>query len=181
MKFILPVSLGVLGKSSAFAPIGTLLHTSNAGVPPAASPRSSTALNVLVSEYATREVDAMETWTMEYGAQKAEGIELYTADGGKDYQLITQSFVPAGTTLLYVPSQLVLSSDGVLQEYGEWLSPAEQELVRSDSGTAKRLPLFRLMVKILAEYEKGRESPYFPYMDSLPRKFYNGVSMTGEW
>jgi hypothetical protein len=49
-----------------------------------------------------------------------------------------------------------------------------------DQGTAKRLPLFRLMIKILAEYEKGQESPFLPWLNSLPRVFYNGVSMTDD-
>jgi hypothetical protein len=35
-----------------------------------------------------------------------------------------------------------------------------------------------LMVKIMAEYEKGEESPYFPWLNSMPRQFYNGVAMT---
>jgi hypothetical protein len=41
-----------------------------------------------------------------------------------------------------------------------------------------RLPLFRLMVRILAEWEKGQDSLYFPWLNSLPRQFYNGSSMT---
>ena len=34
------------------------------------------------------------------------------------------------------------------------------------------------MVKILVEYEKGQESLWYPWLNSLPRQFYNGVSMT---
>lgn len=34
------------------------------------------------------------------------------------------------------------------------------------------------MVKILAEYEKGQESPFYPWLNSLPRQYFNGVSMT---
>lgn len=43
-----------------------------------------------------------------------------------------------------------------------------------------RLPLFRLMVKILAEYERGMESEFYVWLNSMPRVFNNGVSMTGE-
>lgn len=37
-----------------------------------------------------------------------------------------------------------------------------------------------LLYRILAEYEKGDQSPYFPWLNSLPRQFYNGVSMTDD-
>ena len=37
---------------------------------------------------------------------------------------------------------------------------------------------FITVTKILVEYEKGADSIYFPWLNSLPRQFYNGVSMT---
>lgn len=37
---------------------------------------------------------------------------------------------------------------------------------------------FYLTVKLLVEYEKGDQSPYYPWLDSLPRLYYNAVSMT---
>ena len=45
-------------------------------------------------------------------------------------------------------------------------------------GETNRLPLFRLMVKILVEYENGDQSPYYPWLNALPRLFFNGVAMT---
>lgn len=38
--------------------------------------------------------------------------------------------------------------------------------------------MFHLFLKVLIEYEKGEESPWFPWLDSLPRRFFNGASMT---
>ena len=35
------------------------------------------------------------------------------------------------------------------------------------------------MVKILAEYENGQQSPYYPWLNAMPRQFFNGVAMTG--
>ena len=137
---------------------------------------SSTSLNVLISEYATREVLPMETWASFNGMQKAEGVELYTSDD-KDYELITQSPITAGSTILYVPSDIVLNSDSILYEMGDYIAEAEASLVEIES-TAQRLPLFRLMVKILVEYEQLEKSAYYPWLNSLPRVFYNGVAMT---
>jgi len=131
----------------------------------------------VTDEYAQRDVYAMEEWATQYGLQKDPGVELYTADGS-DYQLITQSGASAGQTLLYVPSDIVLNSAAIEQEFGASLQGAENVVVGIDQGTQARLPLFRLMVKILSEYEKGTESPFYPWLNSLPRQYYNGVSMT---
>lgn len=137
---------------------------------------TSTALNVLISEYATREVNSMVTWAENYGMQKVDGVELFSEDD-KDYELITNSAIEAGSTILYAPSDIVLNSDSILYEMGDYIAEAEAQL-QIDSGTAQRLPLFRLMVKILVEYEKLEKSPYYPWLNSLPRVFYNGVAMT---
>jgi len=134
--------------------------------------------------YSPRDVYSMEEWATQYGLQKSEGVELYSDDGGNDYQLITQSGVAAGQTVLFVPADVVLNSASVQQEFGASLQEAEVALVEIDQNAQKpqgaeyRLPLFRLMVKILSEYEKGQESVYYPWLNSLPRQFFNGVSMT---
>lgn len=128
-------------------------------------------------EMAERDVYSMEEWSTNYGVQKMDGIELYTEDGS-DYQLLSQASIPAGSAVLFVPAGMVLSSNAVVDEFGGSLQQAEQVLVQMDSGLQKRLPLFRLLVKILAEYDNGQESPFYPWLNSLPRQFYNGVSMT---
>jgi len=129
------------------------------------------------NEMAERDVYSMEEWSTQYGVQKMDGIELYTEDGS-DYQLLSQASIPAGSAVLFVPAGMVLSSNAVVEEFGGALQQAEQVLVQMDSGLQKRLPLFRLLVKILAEYDNGQESPFYPWLNSLPRQFYNGVSMT---
>lgn len=128
-------------------------------------------------ENTQRDVYPMEEWANQYGLQKMEGIDLYTEDGA-DYQLLAQTQIPAGSPILFVPAGMVLSSNAVVDEFGGALQQAEQVLVQIDQGTQKRLPLFRLMIKILAEYEKGADSPFYPWLNSLPKQFYNGVSMT---
>jgi len=138
----------------------------------------SGAIN-LADEYAQRDVYSMEEFATQYGMQKAPGVELYS-DDGSDYQLITQQPIGAGQTVLYVPSDIVLSSDKAYQEFGGEIQQAEQVLVQIDQGTSARLPLFRLMVKILAEYDQGENSAFFPWLNSLPRVYYNGVSMTND-
>lgn len=132
--------------------------------------------------YTPRDVYTMEAWATQYGMQKADGVELISQDGGNDYSLMTQSGASAGQSLVYVPADIVMSSVSAQQEFGGALQEAEASIVQIDQraqmGSQYRLPLFRLMVKILSEWEKGQESPWYPWLNSLPRQFYNGVSMT---
>ncbi|CAB9497968.1 M protein repeat protein [Seminavis robusta] len=129
-----------------------------------------------IQETAQRDVYTMQDWARNCGVQTAEGFELTTNDG-YDWSAMTNQYIPAGTPILYVPQGLVISSSDVEGEFGGNLLAAENMLSQNDE-TAKRLPLFRLMVKILSEYEQGQQSPYFPWLNSLPRLFYNGVAMT---
>jgi hypothetical protein len=119
----------------------------------------------------------MQEWAQNYGVQTAPGFEL-TSQDGLDWFAFTNQYIPAGSPVVYVPSQLVLTSDEIREEFGGNLLAAENVLAQYE-GTIQRAPLFRLMVKILAEYENGQQSPYYPWLNSLPRQFFNGVAMTG--
>eukprot|EP00574_Skeletonema_japonicum_P008660 CAMPEP_0201728364 /NCGR_PEP_ID=MMETSP0593-20130828/15621_1 /ASSEMBLY_ACC=CAM_ASM_000672 /TAXON_ID=267983 /ORGANISM="Skeletonema japonicum, Strain CCMP2506" /LENGTH=392 /DNA_ID=CAMNT_0048220437 /DNA_START=324 /DNA_END=1502 /DNA_ORIENTATION=+ len=121
----------------------------------------------------------MEAWATENGYQKVDGVELYS-EGDDDWSMMTNTDIPAGTTIMFIPSNLVLSSDAIVKEYGGNfdLEITENALKQMERDLAKRLPLFRLLVKILAEYEKGESSFWAPWINSLPTQYYNGVSMT---
>ena len=142
----------------------------------------------VTNEYAQRDISTMEQWALSNGAQKVDGLQLISNDSnGIDWQWITQVDIPAGSPILYIPSNMILSSNAIIQEFGDDpdsdgnpLLYAEQSLVKMNKLTAQRLPLFRLFVKILTEYEKGTDSPYYHWLNSLPRRFYNGVAMTDD-
>lgn len=121
----------------------------------------------------------MEAWAIENGYQKVDGVELYS-EGDDDWSMMTNTDIPAGTTIMFIPSNLVLSSNAIEKEYGGNfdLELTENALKQMEKDLAKRLPLFRLLVKILAEYDKGETSFYAPWINSLPTQYYNGVSMT---
>ena len=132
-----------------------------------------------IQETAPRDMSQLQQWAQQYGAQMAPGVEITTADG-YDYTLVSNQPIGAGQAVIFVPSQMILCSNQVEQEFGSNLISAEHVLTQLTDGTQRRLPLFRLMVKVLVEYEKGAQSPFFPWLNSLPRLFYNGVSMTGK-
>lgn len=136
------------------------------------------AAGVNLNEQAPREIPPFEEWSRNCGVGMCDGFALTTTDGGMDYSVMTNQVIPAGSPILYVPSEMVLTSVAAEQEFRAGLGDAERQL--AEEGLRERVSLFRLFVKILAEYEKGDQSPYFPWLNSLPRQFYNGVSMTDD-
>eukprot|EP00579_Thalassiosira_antarctica_P002347 CAMPEP_0201872782 /NCGR_PEP_ID=MMETSP0902-20130614/5419_1 /ASSEMBLY_ACC=CAM_ASM_000551 /TAXON_ID=420261 /ORGANISM="Thalassiosira antarctica, Strain CCMP982" /LENGTH=423 /DNA_ID=CAMNT_0048399169 /DNA_START=70 /DNA_END=1341 /DNA_ORIENTATION=+ len=158
MKFDLLLLAGISAKSTS-----------------AFSFRAVPAGSVNLSSSVERDVYTMADWAASYGVQQAEGVQLNSYDG-KDYFPATQSDIPAGTPVMYVPSDLVFSSSKAEQEFGGNLSACENQLVQA--GLQDKIPLFRVFFKVLAEYEKGQDSPFFPWLNSLPRSFNTGASMT---
>ena len=128
-----------------------------------------------IDEKASRQIYPFTEWAEMAGVQQADGFEL-TSNDGEDYYAMTRANIPAGSPVLFVPNNMLISSFGAAQEFGQGLQQAEQQLAQA--GIGYQIPLFRVFVKILAEYEKGDESPFFKWLDSLPRQFYNGASMT---
>uniref|UniRef100_A0A7S4SXQ5 Uncharacterized protein n=1 Tax=Ditylum brightwellii TaxID=49249 RepID=A0A7S4SXQ5_9STRA len=171
MKFCAALlgSLLLTGSTSAF-------QTSRG---PSAFARHVKPLQAVIdyTENAQRDVYTMDEWASGNGVQKANGFQL-TSDNGWDYYAMTTADIPAGTPVLYVPTSMILSAQRISDELGSSLQQAEQFLSSNEAGN--QLPLFRLMVKILVEYEKGTQSTFYPWLNSLPRFFANGVSMTGE-
>jgi len=183
---ILASSACLAASASAFSSVAT----TSPSTPPVASltrlhqfaPSMAQGVIDVTDIYSARDVYSMEEWATQYGMQKSPGVELYSEDGGNDYTLMTQSGAAAGETVLFVPAAITMNSMTVQQEFGTSLQQAEASIIEIDQraqlGSQYRLPLFRLMVKVLVEWERGAESAWFPWLNSLPRQFYNGVSMT---
>lgn len=134
---------------------------------------ASSVINL--EEYTERDVWTMDSWATEYGVQRAEGVELTTYDG-VDYSVMTQADLSAGSPVLCVPEGMVMTSSKAAEEFGGSLAQAEQRLV--EAGIGYKIPGFHVFCKIIAEYEKGDASPWYPWLNSLPRRFNTGAAMT---
>lgn len=163
-------------KFSTVAILGLMASTASAFTS-VSKPAFSTALNNLVdtAEYVDRDVWTFDEWASGCGVQKCEGMQITTNDGS-DYFAITEQNLPAGTPIVYVPPEMVLSSNRAQEEFGQSLQYAEDRI--KEGGVSNQIPIFRLGVKILAEWEKGDQSPWYYWLNSMPRIFMNGVSMT---
>lgn len=116
-----------------------------------------------------------EYWASQAGIQRADGIKL--KQEGKDERNIyaaTSQDIATGTPVLYVPEHLILSSNKAIAE----LRTAEMAEAEQYLSSENQYRDFYLMLKILAEYQKGENSPWYQWLNSLPRYFSNAVSMT---
>jgi len=134
---------------------------------------------VEVAESTPRNLQSFQEWTSNCGVQQAEGFQLTTEDG-LDFSVMTAEDVPAGQTVLVVPANMILTGSGCQQELFAMSNGGVQAAVEmlGRIGGALSVSEFYLTLKLLVEYEKGDQSPFFPWLDSLPRLYYNSVSMT---
>ena len=137
---------------------------------------SSSTLVDISSPSTERDVGTMDEWAAAYGVQKVDGLE-YTSEDGEDISIVTTADIAAGSPVLYVPANLVLGSSEARQEL-DCPSLQAAEALLDSLGVGGHGAQFVLFLKILTEYEKGDESPWFPWLNAMPRAYYNGASMT---
>lgn len=144
---------------------------------PTVTLRRATPLSAYIdiSEDYDRDVGAMDEWASMCEVQRAEGFQLTTEDG-LDFSAMTTQEIAEGSPILSIPGNMIMSTSSVKAELGS-LDASVDHLSRVGSGD--QVGKFYLFVKILAEFEQGDQSPYFPWMNALPRLFFNAISMTG--
>lgn len=110
--------------------------------------QTSLAAHISTSEDSPRNLQDLEEWCTQYGVQKMNGVQLYSEDF-LDWQLITTEDIPAGTALLYVPAEMVLSSFRVAQEFDSMgdVSVAKAVEKLGKIGGAGSIPKFHLFLK----------------------------------
>lgn len=119
----------------------------------------------------------MLEWAEVCGVQKAEGFELTSDDGGFDVYARTVTDLPAGSPVVFVPEQMILSSNKAAAELRTDDMEDAEKLLKS-LNAEDEIRQFYLMIKVLLELEKGQDSPWFPWFNSLPRYYTNAASMT---
>ncbi|KAG7373929.1 SET methyltransferase domain containing protein [Nitzschia inconspicua] len=130
-----------------------------------------------VERTATREIYPFQEWAAQCGVQADNGFCLaeQIVDGNEDWYAATSTGGREGSRVLTVPNEMILSSARIAQDYQGYVEPAFQIL--EQKGMRHLFPQFYLFLKLLVELEQGENSPYYPWMASLPRKFNTGVSM----
>jgi len=134
-----------------------------------------------ISEDMPRNIYNLESWGNEFGIQKCNGFTLtQEVDNGKDDVYVSTNVdTPSGSPVLFVPEGLILSSSKAMDELRTSdMYEAEKLLINTADGDESDLPQYYLMLKILVEIQKGTDSNWYQWLNSLPRFFTNAVSMT---
>lgn len=147
--------------------------------PPSSSSSSTSSLSAYANVYeaAPRDISSMEQWANNCGIQRTNGFQLMQTSGEGaplDAGVMTSQDLPANSPVLMVSNDMIMSSNQARQQmYNE-----DVETMITKLGVADHIPQFYLFVRILMEYERGDQSPWYPWLNSLPRSYYNGASMT---
>ena len=174
----------------------TILHSSSSSSNTLYYPRIDT------TENAIRDTDALQSWvTSVCGIQQLDGLTFYTNvdtttnsndnnsndnNNNDDITMATMVDINEGTCILYVPSMAVLSSTNIQIEFSNDLFDKPMKLLDnllstsggSSSSSSDQYTLFYLFFKLLIEYERGTSSDWYTYLNSLPRYYNTGASLT---
>lgn len=142
-----------------------------------ALPMSVSTSTIAIDESAPREIGSFEEWAVACGVQVADGFQLMVTSEYPylDVGVYTAMDLPKDTPVLFVPSEMTLSANRAKEEFGT-IVDAEDLFVQLNA--YDQVQRFYLFLKILKEYELGDRSPWYPWMNSLPRYFSTGASMT---
>ena len=105
-----------------------------------------------------------------------DGFHLVQEDDGREVFATTNTAVPMGAPVVYVPESLILSSNEAIEELRHHGMEEAQKYLASVGAESQRRHYY-LMLKILQEIQKGSGSNWHPWLDSLPRCFTNAVSV----
>ena len=120
-----------------------------------------------IEETAPRDTSTFEEWAYNYGIQRDPAFELAYNDNydWSDIYAVTNADMATGQCALYVPEELILSSNKAMEELRSHDMDQAEKIVYSVNADSE-LKQYYLMVKILVEYEKGESSAWFPWLNS---------------
>jgi hypothetical protein len=154
---------------SSGASIAVVLTCTTAFNIPFAKRQPTNLYSIDVSESAPRDISSLLEWSSNVGIQYDLTLTSSTdADSSKeDVLAIATRDLQAGECVLYVPNEVMLTTNSMQQfdNSAANLHPSE-------------LPAFSLFLQLLEQYQLDTESPYYGYLNSLPRYYTNGASMT---
>jgi hypothetical protein len=138
-------------------------------------------LAIDIAEDAPQNIMAFDVlWATDDGIQRCEGFKLVEEDKqAQNVYAATTTDLPMGSPILYVPEHLILSSSKAMAELrSPEMKLAEVQISITQNGGATEYRQYYLMLKLLLEIQKGKDSDWYTWLNSLPRYFTNAIAMT---
>ncbi|CAB9520422.1 M protein repeat protein [Seminavis robusta] len=131
-----------------------------------------------ISTGAPRNYDGLINWAQYYGLSTENTFQVTTQSG--DWGAIAAQPAAAGSRVLFVPAMCRLTSDRIrTEEFADMAPYIAQYFDNADGNTKVDLAChFYLFLKVLQEYDLGDQSPFFGWLDALPRKFSTAVTFS---
>jgi len=138
---------------------------------------ATVAYKVNVAEAAPRNGYSFMEWAGHYGIQP-ENFQLQPVEGDLNWGAVATQPARAGQRALFVPSMLRMFTPNIKQQEFPNVAQVVQQKIdpKTSNGDIDLANHFYLFLKVLKEYELGTESPYYAWLDALPRKFNTAVN-----
>jgi SET domain len=126
-----------------------------------------------VDESTPRTYNNFAGWASHYGLNIGSAFQLSESEG--DWSVVAGTSANMGDELLHIPQMLILSSKRAQDEDFPEIGSIGQFFDKK--GAKDLVAQFFLFLKVLKEYELGADSPYFAWLDAMPRKFSTAVCL----
>jgi hypothetical protein len=166
---------------------------------PTTSPRrilaSLATLSVGTNDWleTSRDMQGLVQWAKERGIVLGKGVSLRptsqthdttgTEEYDDDWNVGLDQAAESTDRILFIPRDVIFNSTEIqetlllqltINDEGSWENAVEYIQSRN---CHDQLPQFCLWIRILQEFERGNQSSWFPWIQSLPRTFTNALYM----
>ena len=169
-----PITRTVANRGSNGVNIGSLILQSSTMNYPLPGPVENSgndgefSNSIMTKDYRYASMAPLLQWAVDSGVEFAPGTEI-VADAEGDWSVELVQPKQQGTTILTIPSDLILSSESLDgSNLYRWM---EQNMLHD----TYFLPECLLVVGLLGELSKGESSRWHTWMNSLPISFSTGI------
>jgi SET domain len=136
---------------------------------------STQTARIDVSEYAPRNGQTFVEWATHYGVVP-DNFQINPRSSNWGAEALYAA--PAGSRVLFVPGMLRMTAQAAReQDFSNLVSTIDQYIDPStNDGDVSLSDHLYLFLKVLQEYDLGRDSGYYPWLDAMPRKFPTAIS-----
>jgi len=120
--------------------------------------------------------DALFDWAVSVGGAQPHNYQLSTTGGASNWGAVSTAPCAAGDVLLTVPRECRITSQDWREQHADvYDTILAASLGEQNDGQVYLASHACLWLRVLQEYELQEASPFFPWLDALPREFATAV------